>query len=70
MKILIEFVDKLAPIALIIWLLSILMSQPDNMLIAIAGIGGWLCYIVERRYATYLTIQLAKIITEIRKHNA
>ena len=70
MKTLIEIVDRLAPIGFTIWLINDLMLNPDHLFIAIAGIGGWLCYANERRYSIYLTNQLARILKDIKRTNA
>ena len=68
MKTLIEIVDRLAPIGIAIWLIMDVVSYPEHALIAIAGIGGWLCYAYERRRSFLLAIQLAYLLKEIRKN--
>lgn len=70
MKTLIEVVDRLAPMGIAFWLIMDMITYPDHALIAIAGIGGWLCYVHERRHSLLLTIQLAHLLREIRKTNA
>lgn len=68
MKTLIEVVDKLAPIGIATWLIMDMISYPEHALIAVAGIGGWLCYVHERRRSFLLAIQLAHLLKEIRKN--
>ncbi len=68
MKTLIEVVDRLAPIGLVIWLIMDMISYPEHTLIAVAGIGGWLCYAYERKRSLLLAIQLAYLLKEIRKN--